>query len=61
MPLGISTSKDNTRQFEGGEHCLQRHSYENSSLPGHSGFLWDISVILIKMRDPKNHTKEENY
>ena len=37
---------DNTRKFEKGEHCIQRHLHEHFNLPGHSGFLDDVSVTL---------------
>ena len=53
--------KDNTRKFVRGEHCMQRHLYEHFKLPGHLGFLNDISVTLIDKTDPKDPTKQEDY
>ena len=53
--------KDNSRKFEKGEHCMQRHLYEQFNLPGHSGFLNDVSVTLIDKADPKDPTKREDY
>ena len=56
-----SNYKDNSRKFEKGEHCMQRHLYEQFNLPGHSGFLNDVSVTLIDKADPKDPTKREDY
>ena len=53
--------KDNSRKFEKGEHCMQRHLYEQFNLPGRSGFLNDVSVTLIDKADPKDPTKREDY
>ena len=53
--------KDNARKFEREEHCLQRHFYGHFNLPGHSGFLNDVSATLIDKADPKNPTKREYY
>ena len=53
--------KDNARKFERGEHCMQRHLYEHFNVPGHSGFLNDVSVTLIDKTDPKGPTKREDY
>ena len=40
--------KDNTRRFERGDHCMQRHF----KLQGHSGLLKDLSVTLIQKNRP---------
>ena len=40
---------------------MQRHLYEHFNLPGHSGFLNDVSVTLIDKTDPKDPTKQEDY
>ena len=53
--------KDNARNFEKGEHCIQRHLYEPLNLPGHSGFLNDVSVTLIDKAVPKDPTEQDNY
>ena len=52
--------KDNATKFERGEHCMQRHLYEHFNLPGHSGFLNDVSVTLIDKTDLKDPTKQED-
>ena len=56
-----NNNKDNARKFERGEHCMQIHLYEHFNLPGHSGFLNDISVTLIDKTDPKDPTKRKDY
>ena len=43
--------KNNVRKFDRGEHCMQRHFYEHFILPGHSGFLQDVSITLIDKTD----------
>ena len=53
--------KDNTRKFERGEQCMQRHLYEHFNLPGHSGFLNDVSITLIDKTDLKDPTKQEDF
>ena len=53
--------KDNARKFDRGEHCMQKHLYEHFTLPGHSGFLHDVSVTLIDKTDPSCPTKREDY
>ena len=40
---------------------MQRHLYEHFNLPGHSGFLNDVSVILIDKTDPKDPTKRQDF
>ena len=40
---------------------MQRHLYEHFTLPGHSGFLNDVSITLIGKTDPKDPTKREDY
>ena len=57
----LNKYKDNARNFERREHCMQRHLYEPFNLPGHSEFLNDVSVTLIDKADPKNPTKQEDY
>ena len=53
--------KDNARKHERGEQCMQRHLHEHFNLPGRSGFLNDVSIILLDQADPKNPTKREDY
>ena len=43
------------------KHCMQRHFCEHFNLPGHSGFLSNVSVTLIDKTDSKNPTKREDY
>ena len=38
---------------------MERHLYEHFHLPGHSGFLNDISLTLIDKADPTDPTKWE--
>ena len=37
--------KDNSRKFDRGEGCMQRHLYEYFQLPGHTGFSKLLSLI----------------
>ena len=53
--------KENARKFDRGEHFVQKHLYEHFTLPGHSGFLHDVSVTLIDKTDPSCPTKLEDY
>ena len=53
--------KDSARKLERGEQCMQRHLYEHFNLPGHSGFLNNVSVTLIDKTDSKDPTKREDY
>ena len=43
------------------EVCMQKHSFEHFNSEGHSGFLGNVSVILIDKIDGKNPKKRENY
>ena len=52
--------KVNARRFGRGEHCMLRHLYEQF-IPGHSGFLHDVSIRLIDQTDPSCPTKREDY
>ena len=40
---------------------MQRHLYEHFNLPGHYGFLNDVSGTLISKADPNDPTKREDY
>ena len=40
---------------------MEKHLYEHFTLPGHSGFLHDVSVTLIDKTDPSCPTKREDY
>ena len=53
--------KDNARKHERGQHCMQKHLYEHFDLPGHTGFLKDVTVTLIDKTDPRNPTEREDY
>ena len=53
--------KDNSRKFDGGEDCMQRHIYEHFQLPGHTGFLQDTYGTLIGKTDSRAPTKREDY
>ena len=39
---------------------MQRHLYERFTLPGHYGFLHDVSITLIDKTDPSCPTKRED-
>ena len=56
-----SNYKDDARKFEREEHCMQTQFYEHFNLPGHSGFLNDVSVTLIDKTNSKNLNKREYY
>ena len=53
--------KDNSRRFDTGEECMQRHFYEHFQLPGHHGFLQDTYVTLIDKTDLSASTNHEYY
>ena len=53
--------KDKARTFVRGEHCMQRHLYEHFYLPGHSGFLSDVSVTLINKTSPKDPKRGDSW
>ena len=40
---------------------MQIHFYKNFNLPGHSGFLNDVSVTVSDKADPRNPAKREDY
>ena len=40
---------------------MQRHLYVHFTLPEHSGFLHDVSIILIDKTDPSCPTKRDDY
>ena len=48
-------------KFDRGEQCMQRDLYEHFTLPGHSGFLHDVSIALIDKTDSSCPTKREDY
>ena len=39
---------------------MQRHLYEHFTLPGRSGFLYDVSITPIDKTDPSWPTKRED-
>ena len=53
--------KVNSRKFDRGEDCIQRHFDEHFQLPGHTGFFQDTYVTLIDNTDPRAPTKREDY
>ena len=40
---------------------MQRHLYEHFNLPGHSGFLNEVSVTFIDKTGPKDPTKRQDF
>ena len=42
-------------------NTMQNHLYEHFDLPGHTGFLKDVTVTLIDKTDPRNPTEREDY
>ena len=53
--------EDNSRKFDRGEECMQRHHYKHFQLRGHTTFLQDTYVTLIDKTDPRAPTKREDY
>ena len=53
--------KDNSRKFNRGEDCMQRHLYKCLQLPGHTVFLRKAYVTLIDKTDPRAPTKHGDY
>ena len=49
--------KDNSREFDRGEDCMQSHLYEHFYLPGHTRFY----VTFIDKTYPRAPTKREGY
>ena len=39
--------KDNSRKFDRGEECMQRHLQEYFQLPGHTGFSQDTMLLSL--------------
>ena len=53
--------KGNAREYERGQHCMQKQLYEPFDLRGHTSFLEDVTVTLIDKTDSRNPTERENY
>ena len=53
--------KDNAREFDRGEQCMQTHLYKHFTIPRHSGFLHDVSITLIDKTDPSYPTNYKDY
>ena len=53
--------KDNARNYERGQHCIQKHLYELFDLSGHTNFIQDVRVTLLKKNDRRNPTEIEDY
>ena len=57
--------KDNSRKFDRGEDCMQRHLYKHFQLLGHTAFFARYFITLIDKADPRilNRipTKHEDY
>ena len=41
-----NNNKDNNRKYQRSETCMQEHLFRHFSIPGHNGFLNDISILL---------------
>ena len=48
-------------KFDREEQGMQRHLYEHFTLPGHSGFLHDVSIALTEKTDSSCPTKREDF
>ena len=53
--------KNNSRNYDCNQPCMQRHLYEHYSSAGHCGFLEHVSIILIDKTDPSDPLKREDY
>ena len=53
--------EDNSRKFDRGDDCMQRHLYKHFQLPCHTIFWQDTYVGLIDKTDPRAPTKREGY
>ena len=53
--------KSNDRKFQRSEPCMQEHLVRHFSIPGHNGFLSDVSVTFIDKTDPSDPRKHENF
>ena len=53
--------KSNNRNNARNEVCMQEHLFEHLKSEGHSGFLGNVSIILIVKTDGKNPKRRENY
>ena len=40
-----------------GQHCLQKHLHEHFDLSGHTNFMQDVRVTLLKKTDARNPTE----
>ena len=49
--------KDNDRNFQRNESCMQLHLYEHFYSEGHNGFLGSVSISLIDENNVFNLTK----
>ena len=52
----LEYSKNNAKMFDRGESFMQRNLYEHFMLPGHSGFLYVVSITLTEKIDPSYST-----
>ena len=53
--------KNNSRNYDCNQPCMQRHLYEHYSSAGHCGFLEHLAIILIDKTDPSDSLKREDY
>ena len=53
--------KSNDRKFQRCEPFMQEHLFEDSSSPGHNGFVNDVSITFIGKTDPSDPLKRENF
>ena len=56
-----NNDKNNSRNYDCNQPCMQRHLYEHYSSAGHCGFLEHFSIILIDKIDPSDPLKREDY
>ena len=53
--------EDNSRKFDRGKDCMQRHLYEHFQVPGHTGFCKIPMLLSLISPIPRTPTKREDY
>ena len=53
--------KNNSRNYDCNQSCMQMHLYQPNWCVGHCGFLEQISIILIGKTNPSDPFKREIY
>ena len=53
--------KSSSRKFNRKDSCIQEHLYRHFSIPGHTGFLNDVSITLIDKTNKSEPKSREDY